>query len=71
MKDQPTIDEIFKKETLITRAVRTAAREAAILHKRLGNPVTDYRDGKVVLIQPEDIVIPPPIEEPSSESDAA
>lgn len=70
MKQRQTISEIFSDEKLITNAIRAAARDAAIMHKRLGNPVADFRDGKRILIQPEDIVIPP-IEEEASESDAA
>jgi hypothetical protein len=35
------------------RAVRAAVRE----HKLLGNPIAAWRDGKVVLIPPEEIDI--------------
>jgi hypothetical protein len=38
--------------------MRQAVREAVLMHKRLGNPVADWRDGKVVWVQPEDIVLP-------------
>jgi hypothetical protein len=41
-------------EIEIKRGVRNALR----MHKLLGNPVCEWRDGKVVWIQPEDIVIP-------------
>ncbi len=33
------------------RAVREAARE----HKRAGNPVAGWQDGRVVIVAPEDI----------------
>lgn len=46
---------------LIERALARAVREALIDHKRAGNPVAAWRDGQVVEIQPEDIVIPPEI----------
>ena len=39
--------------------IQSAARDALILHKRMGNPIADWRDGRVVWIQPEDIEIPP------------
>jgi len=35
------------------RAVRKALRE----HKRAGNPVAVWRDGKVVVLQPEEIEV--------------
>ena len=35
------------------RAVRKALRE----HKRAGNPVAVWRDGKIVVLQPEEIEI--------------
>ena len=36
-------------------AVSRAAREAALMHARLGNPVAAYRDGKVVWLQPAEV----------------
>lgn len=40
----------------IDRAVARAAREALLMHKRAGNPVAVWRDGRVVLLQPEEIL---------------
>lgn len=59
-KLKPDIDAIFRDRTQLDVAIREAARQALIHHKRIGNPVADWQDGKVVLVQPEDIVIPPP-----------
>jgi hypothetical protein len=42
----------------IDNAMRRAAREALLQHKREGRPAVIWRDGKVVWIQPEDIVVP-------------
>jgi len=28
------------------------------MHKRLGNPIATWKDGKVVIVPPEEIVIP-------------
>ena len=36
--------------------LRCAVREALLMHKRAGNPVAVWRDGKVVLLQPEEIL---------------
>ncbi len=70
MKHQK-IEEILRDERLLLNAVRDGAREAVIMHKRLGNPIADWRDGKVVIIQPEDIEIPPPIEPVKTDTNAA
>ena len=51
-------------EPLITEALRKVGRETLIRHKREGFPIVSWRDGKVELIAPEDIVIPPE-DEPS------
>lgn len=41
------------------RAMRQCGRDVLIRHKRDGFPVVGFEDGKVVITQPEDIVIPP------------
>jgi hypothetical protein len=41
----------------IDQACRRAVREALRKHKLLGNPVAVSRDGKVVLLQPDEIVL--------------
>jgi hypothetical protein len=42
----------------ILRALRRAVRDTLRDHKRNGDPVVVWRDGRVVWIQPDDIVIP-------------
>jgi Arc/MetJ family transcription regulator len=54
---EPDIGEILQDRERIDRAMRRAVREALRRHKLLGNPVADWRDGKVVWIPPEEIVI--------------
>jgi len=50
----PESDELAERVLTATRrAVRAAVRE----HKLLGNPVAAWRNGKVVLIPPEEIEI--------------
>jgi hypothetical protein len=43
---------------LIERALGMAVSAALEQHKRAGNPVAEWRDGKVVWVAPEDIVLP-------------
>lgn len=52
---EPTVAELFEDGRLIDEALRQAARDARRLHKALGNPMATWRDGRVVLVQPEDI----------------
>jgi hypothetical protein len=35
------------------------------MHKRLGNPIATWKDGKVVIVPPEEIVIPTDVTEPN------
>lgn len=41
----------------IQKALGAAVREALLRHKREGNPVAVWRDGKVVWIEPRDIPV--------------
>ena len=43
----------------INKAYERAVRKALLMHKRAGNPVAVSREGKVVLLQPDEI----PVEE--------
>ena len=59
-------DEIAERladDALIERALRDAVRSALIRHKREGVPAVVMRDGVMVELQPEDIVIPPTADE--------
>lgn len=47
----------------IEKVLQRAVREALLMHKRLGNPIATWKDGKVVIIPPEEIVIPPDVSE--------
>lgn len=48
----------------ILRALQQAVREALLDHKRAGNPVAVWRDGRVVWIPPEEIPEWTGLEEP-------
>ncbi len=52
-----TIDEIFADGTLIDQALKKAGQQAILRHKQAGNPIATWRDGKVVWIPPEEIVV--------------
>jgi hypothetical protein len=57
---EPTITELFDDGTVIDEALLEAARDARRFHKAIGNPMATWRDGKVVWVQPEDIVVDAP-----------
>ncbi len=57
---RPDIGQLFESRTEIMHALRAAARDAAIEHKRLGIPLVIWRDGRTVLVPPEEIVIDEP-----------
>jgi hypothetical protein len=56
-KPPKSIDEIFAEGTPIDDALRRAAQEAVRRHKLLGIPVVAWKDGRVVHVAPEDIVL--------------
>lgn len=55
---EKTIGEIFSDRTLIDKALKKAIREAVLQHKRAGNPIVVWRDGQIVWLKPEEIVVP-------------
>jgi hypothetical protein len=52
------LDPILGDSERIERAVQRAVQEALRMHKRAGNPVAVWRDGKVVWLAPEEIPVP-------------
>ncbi len=54
-KVKKDIGKLFKDREGMDRALAEAVRQALLQHKRMGNPVATWRDGKVVWIAPEDI----------------
>lgn len=55
MNDEEEPDLFVRYSEEINRAYERAVREALLMHKRAGNPVAVWRDGKVVLLQPDEI----------------
>lgn len=54
-KKKHDIDQIFAEGTLIDQALAESVKKALQEHKRAGNPVAGWRDGKVVLLPPDAI----------------
>lgn len=68
---RPKIDDLFADRQAMLRAINKAGRDAMLNHKRLSNPIADWRDGKVVIVQSEDIEIPPAVETRKTNTNAA
>lgn len=50
------VQDIFAKYgDEVAEACERAVREALLKHKQAGNPVAVARDGKVILLQPDEI----------------
>jgi len=56
------IHEICMDRQAIDKALDRAERSARLKHKQLGVPLVVWRDGQVVEIPPEEIVVDPPDE---------
>jgi hypothetical protein len=54
-EDQINGDIIHGKE--VERILHRAVQHALLMHKRAGNPIASWQDGKVIIIQPEDIIV--------------
>jgi hypothetical protein len=51
------IEALFREGTTIDKALKQAVHEAMIRHKKEGNSVIAWENGKIVRIKPEDIPI--------------
>jgi hypothetical protein len=54
-KEEKDIDRIFREGVLIDKAMAMAAKAAILQHKQKGQPLTVWRNGKTVLIPPEEL----------------
>ena len=54
-----TDDFVAEHARDIEKILRRAVNHALLMHKRLGNPIAVWKDGKVVTVPPEEIVISP------------
>lgn len=48
----------FEDDEQVDRAVRLAVADALREHKRKGQYVVGWRDGKIIRVPPEEIVVP-------------
>ncbi len=56
MKEQPKdLEQVLADKVMVEKALRAAVHEALVRHKRAGNSVAIWRDGKVVWLSPEAI----------------
>jgi hypothetical protein len=51
------LDPILSDSDRIERAVQRAVQEALRMHKRAGNPIAVWRDGRVVWLAPAEIPV--------------
>ncbi len=59
VNETPNMGDMFKDTAKVTKAVTEAVHNAARVHKLLGIPMAIWRDGKVVIVPPEEIDVPP------------
>ncbi|HEV2829543.1 MAG TPA: hypothetical protein VGW76_18235 [Pyrinomonadaceae bacterium] len=61
MKKQATFSRVnfVEQAEAIEHILQAGVRQALSIHKRLGNSIAIWKDGKVVIIPPEEIVISP------------
>ena len=61
MTERPSVSrslgERLRDVNLIQEALTRAVRDALLRHKQAGNPVAEWRDGRVVWVAPEDIPV--------------
>jgi len=56
-RDRPNIAALMAKGTPIDEALTRGIREALLRHKRLGQSIAIWRNGRPVLIPPEEIPV--------------
>lgn len=47
----------LESHDFLTQAIQKAVVDAVLDHKRAGNPIVGWQNGRVVWIEPEDIVL--------------
>ena len=45
----------LQSDSFLTEAIQQAVREAVWDHKRAGNPIAGWKEGRVVIVPPEEI----------------
>jgi hypothetical protein len=54
-----TRDNFVEQAEAIERILQSAVQQTLSIQKRLGNPISIWKDGKFVIVPPEEIVISP------------
>jgi hypothetical protein len=65
VESRPKQINLAEQAEAIERILQRAVNHALLMHKRLGNPIATWKDGKVVIVPPEEIVVPPDVPEPN------
>jgi hypothetical protein len=55
--DLPSITELFDDGRAIDEALRLGVQDALRRHKRLGHRVATWKNGRVVILEPDDIPV--------------
>jgi isoaspartyl peptidase/L-asparaginase-like protein (Ntn-hydrolase superfamily) len=58
--EKPDIEALFADGREIDAAIAKAVREAILEHKRAGNPIAVWQNGRVVWIPPDEIAVDEP-----------
>ncbi len=58
-KSKNKIAEVLRDTKFLTKKLQKGVNSALLMHKRAGNAVCEWRNGKVVWIPPEDIIVKP------------
>lgn len=59
VRSRPQRINLVEQAEAVERILQRAVNHALLMHKLIGNPIAAWRDGKVVIIPPEEIIIPP------------
>lgn len=51
------ITDFFQDTDKVTQVLQSSIKRALLQHKQAGNPVCEWRDGKVVWVSPENILV--------------
>jgi hypothetical protein len=55
--DPDTLAQLVAETAAVEAAIAASVEEALLMHKRLGNPVASWEDGKVVWIPADQIAV--------------
>jgi hypothetical protein len=56
-KNEDRISEIMNNPERVRQIIQSAINDALLKHKQAGNSVCELREGKVIWINPNDIVV--------------